>query len=81
MKNVLFVALVVVLLLTMALPVFAEGKGPSPCKDLTPGEFISWAAQTIGHSGAFNPGNDHSPVENAPPFVPFVFGGGCNPTG
>lgn len=41
-----------------------------------PGQFVTFVAQTFGHSGTLNPGNAHNPF---PPFVPAVVG--CNPTG
>lgn len=39
-----------------------------------PGQFVSFIAQEVGHSGTNNPGNANNPF---PPFVPFVVG--CNP--
>lgn len=45
-----------------------------------PGHFISFIAQNVGHSGAFNPGNDHGPVPGAAPFVPTHRDADCNPT-
>jgi hypothetical protein len=49
-------------------------EGQSSCEVSPPGEYISWVARNIGHSGDVNPGNAHSDI---PPFVPFI--NGCNP--
>ena len=45
-----------------------------------PGQFISFLAQNVGHSGAFNPGNGHGPVPGTAPFVPTHHNSACNPT-
>ena len=45
-----------------------------------PGQFISFIAQNIGHSGGFNPGNGHGPVPGTAPFVPTHENSNCNPT-
>jgi hypothetical protein len=90
-KPVLVVAAAVLLALSAAAPVLAEGgEGASFCSesgvpagydgDFDPapnnvGEYVAWIAQNVGNSGAYNPGNAQDP---APPFVPFVVG--CNPT-
>ena len=44
------------------------------------GQFISFLAQNVGHSGSFNPGNDHGPIPGAGPFVPTHETSDCNPT-
>lgn len=90
-KPLLHVLVPVLLALSTAAPVLAEGgEGASFCSesgvpagydgDFDPapnnvGEFVAWIAQNIGNSGASNPGNAQDP---APPFVPFVID--CNPT-
>ena len=90
-KQALLVVVGMLLALSTAAPVLAEGgEGASYCSesgvpagydgDFEPapnnvGEFVAWIAQSVGNSGAYNPGNAHDP---APPFVPFVVG--CNPT-
>lgn len=45
-----------------------------------PGQFISFIAQNVGHSGGFNPGNGHGPVPGTAPFVPTHENSNCNPT-
>ncbi len=80
MRRILLVlsvaALMAAMLVANATPVFAQAKGPSACKEIQPGQYISFVAQEVGHSGELNPGNAQNP---APPFVPFVVG--CNPSG
>ena len=68
--RLLAVALVVAaMMVAMSMPAFAQGLGPSQCKEEVPGEFISDFAQNEGHSG--------DPDEHPGIFVPF--GLGCNP--
>jgi hypothetical protein len=68
------------MMVAMAMPAFAQGRGPSACKEFqlayfsAPGQFISFVAQEVGHSAELNPANAKN---EAPPFVPFVVG--CNP--
>ena len=79
MRRILLVlsiaALMAAMVVASAMPAFAQGKGPSACKEAKPGQFISFVAQEFGHSGTGNPGNAQNPF---PPFVPFDVG--CNPT-
>jgi len=62
------------MMVAMAMPAFAQGRGPSACKEERPGQFISFVAREFGHSAELNPGNAKN---EAPPFVPFIVG--CNP--
>ena len=68
------VVIMATMLVASVMPAFAQGLGPSACKHARIGQFISFVARNIGHSGTINPGNAHNPF---PPFVPFVVG--CNP--
>ena len=76
MRRILAVVVMATLLVVgLAVPAFAEVRGPSACKESQPGQFISFVAQEVGHSSGLNPGNAQNEF---PPFVPFVVG--CNPT-
>jgi hypothetical protein len=75
MKPIFAVLAVAAMMAASAMPAFAQGKGPSACKNRKPGDVISRNAQTPGFSGEFNPGNAKN---SSPPFVPFL--AGCNPS-
>ena len=71
------VALVVAaMMVAMAMPAFAQGRGPSACKEEQPavGHYISSESRENGNSAENNPGNAQNEY---PPFVPFIVG--CNP--
>jgi hypothetical protein len=70
-------AAMAVTMVASAMPAFADGLGPSQCKEDIPGEDFSDQARSEGEefSGTSNPGTAQS---QHPPFVPF--GLGCNPT-
>jgi hypothetical protein len=67
-------AIMVAMMAASAMPAFAQGKGPSACKNGQPGDIISRKDAPRKFSGGFNPGNAKVP---APPFVSFL--AGCNP--
>jgi len=78
MRRIMLVVTVALVMAAMmaasAMPAFAQGLGPSACKEEQPGQFISSIAQEEGHSAENNPGNAQNEF---PPFVPFDVG--CNP--
>jgi hypothetical protein len=77
MKRIVLMATVALVMAAMmaasALPAFAEGLGPSACQEEEPGQYVSFVAQEVGHSGENNPGNA---LNEYPPFVPAIFAGG-----
>jgi uncharacterized low-complexity protein len=80
MRRILtVVAVAALLLVALAVPAaFAQGQGPSACKEQLPGEYISAGARDEeGHSGERNPGNAKNEF---PPFIPFAQFDPCNPT-
>ena len=79
MRRILtVVAVAALLMVALAVPAaFAQGQGPSACKDQQPGQYISGIAQGPGNSGTNNPGNAKNEL---PPFIPFAQFDPCNPT-
>ena len=76
------VALVLALIMiSAAMPAFAQGLGPSECSRLQGYQGRVFIAGDAGaYSGAFNPGNSNNPANDLGflnPLVPYAFN--CNP--